>query len=541
MRGSVNDSSLGIGNVAHWMRDQGADLHTPRLWLDRPWTSPDGRVLTTLSLEDILSAAAAYRDSFRQMSLEAGDIVAVRLRNPIEVYLIFVGLAAHGIIAALENPNLRNETASEYGARIGARGEIIDVDGRADDGAPPFWRQLTPSDSAAPVSMPPPSRARSGDEPAHAYEPADIVLLCHTSGTTGLPKAVSCSHQGFMAGIRAQMGQPSSPLFGRTVLNALPAAHHAWLMTITWALLSGTRLVLAADQSAQTVIQDVERFAPDSIRSFSCTLRDVARLDLPAGALGSVGLWMSTGDVNRRSDIAIVSALGTRPVAGPSGIVRRPGMLVLDGFGSTELGHLHFSVLHAPGCPVEARCIGRPASFVSAAILSEDGKELPDGDIGYLAVRSGAVTPGYWKDPERTEKSRLGGYWITGDVGYRDRFGRYFHLDRHSDVIQTAQGAVYSVRSEEELIRSIADIERCAIVGRTDGSGETRAVCLLEPANSARDQQSWHRLINTVLTRMELAAVSETIVLSPGALQIGPTGKIRKFLCRARPELSALS
>jgi acyl-CoA synthetase (AMP-forming)/AMP-acid ligase II len=118
-------------------------------------------------------------------------------------------------------------------------------------------------------------------------------------------------------------------------------------------------------------------------------------------------------------------------------------------------------------------------------------------------------------------------------VGYRDEFGRYFHLDRHSDVINAPEGPVYSVRCEEELLRRIPEIQRCAIVGRESDDGVVRAVCLLESDDTGRDAATWHRDVNGVLADMSLTPMSETVVLSPGTLPLGPTGKIRKFLLRA--------
>lgn len=533
---SVNDASLGAGNVLFWLLDHCEDLMSPRLWLDRAWTAPDGTSRTSLSLADLLDAAAAYRHIFRELGVRPGNVVVLRIASPIDVYLSWAALAADGAIAAPVNPNFSNDTLREYARRVGAIGHLVEVNAASGSTQLSWHSSATAEQPAVPVTV----RAGVFDcEAECVHAPDDIVLLCHTSGTTGHPKAVACSHHGFMVGIRSQMREPASPLVGQMVLNALPVAHHSWFMTITWALLSGTKLVLASDQSASTLVRDVERFQPNSVRSFSCTLREVARLNLAPGALRSVGLWMSTGDVGRRRDIAAVCTLGTHPVAGRDGVYRAPGMFVLDGFGSTELGHLHFSLLHVPGRVQEARCIGRPASFATAAILDENGRELPDGEVGYLAVKSDAVTPGYWNEPERTAKSRLGSFWITGDVGYRDAFGRYFHLDRHTDVIETPHGRVYSVRCEEELVRSIPEIERCAVVGRRNDDGAVRVVCLVESGDSERDAPTWHRDVNAVLARAALPLVAETVVLSTGALPLGPTGKIRKFLARAEPKSTA--
>ncbi len=536
MRGTIHDEALGAGNVPFWLRDRGEDLTIPRLVLDRPWTAPDGTSKTSLSLADIVDFAAAYRQLYEKLGVRAGDVVVTRLKSPIEVYLHWIALASNGSIAAAVNPRFPDDALKDYAHRIRAVGEMLSTEVTESGATKLGWRAAS-SDERLPLAEVRAPTSVTERRAEHRYRPHDIVLLVHTSGTTGAPKAVTCSHHGFLAGIRSQMRQPTSPLMGSTVLSALPAAHHSWFMTVTWALLSGTQLILASDQTAQTLVADVERFKPDSIRSFSCTLREVARLKLRPGALRSVGLWMSTGDVCRPGDIAAVSVLGTHPVAGPKGISRSPGMFVLDGFGSTELGHLHFSVLHAPGYapgPLdEARCIGRPASFASAAILDASGRELPHGEVGYLAVRSDAVTPGYWNDPEGTAKSQRSGFWMTGDIAYRNALNQYFHLDRRTDVIETPDGPVYSVLTEAALTRSIPEIERCVVVGRPSDDGGVRLVCLLESSDSARDSDRWHRDVNAALAQASFAPVAETITLGAGKLPLTATGKIRKFLARS--------
>jgi acyl-coenzyme A synthetase/AMP-(fatty) acid ligase len=529
----VDEPSLGAGNVLSWLRNRGEDLTCTRLQLDRAWMAPDGSSLTSFSLATLLSAAASYRRMFRDIGVRAGDVVVMRIGTPISVYLSWVALAAEGAIAAPVNPNFSDDGVRDYARHVAAVGYLIEIPADTMSAAELSWHSRSQPEDSKPVTVRPGVDALLEDAD-HQHRPDEIVLLCHTSGTTGRPKAVSCSHHGFMAGIRSQMREPACPLFGATMLNALPAAHHSWFMTITWALLSGTRLIIAANQSARTLVEDVRRFEPDSIRSFSCTLREVARLGLAQGALRSVGLWMTTGDASRRRDIATVCALGTHPVATSQGISRAPGMFVLDGFGSTELGHLHFSLLHAPGRVNEARCIGRPASFARAAILDEEGRELAENQVGYLAVRSDAVTPGYWNEPERTAQSRLGGFWITGDVGYRDSFGRYFHLDRRSDVIDTPEGQVFSVRIEEELLHGLPEIERCAVVACRQEDGGVRVVCLVESDDRDRASRSWNVDVNAVLARASLAPIAETVVLPRGTLPLGPTGKIRKFMARAQ-------
>ena len=64
-------------------------------------------------------------------------------------------------------------------------------------------------------------------------------------------------------------------------------------------------------------------------------------------------------------------------------------------------------------------------------------------------MRAPTITPGYWNDSLLTVRSRLAGYWLTGDLVYRDGNGELFHVDRVPDAIKTRSGMVYSLVVEE--------------------------------------------------------------------------------------------
>jgi len=531
---NIDDPALGAGNILYWLRDRIEDLDRPLIWLDGPWQSPNGSVLDHVSLSEMLEGVESLRAMYRDISIHRRKPLVIQFSHPFEVYLHWAALAAEGAIAAPVNPNLPDEIVRDYAQRIGASGimsrMVVGVQNDVGQGVL-SWRPSAKYSKDDVNAVSPPTQVDSARE-HYAYEQDDIVLLCHTSGTTGKPKSVSVRHHGFMTGICSELSQPASPLLRKRMLNALPAGHLSSLSTIVWALLGQIELVIVRDQSAQVLVDAVERYEPSAVTSFSCTLRDVARLGLEEGALRSVGIWMSTGDACRRSDIANVTKLGTHPQRIEDVIVTGYGMFVLDCFGSSELGHMHFSSLHAPGRLQKARCIGRPVSFVTAAILDGKGNELPAGEVGLIGVRSASVTPSYWNDTERTINSQFGNYWITGDVGFRDEYGRYFHLDRSSDVIETPNGPVYSVQCEEELLHAFPEIERCAIVARDDEMGGLKTVCLIETRDSVYNDQAWLQKVNETSKAASMVTIDEVVMHPVGGLPVGPTGKIRKFKSR---------
>jgi acyl-CoA synthetase (AMP-forming)/AMP-acid ligase II len=138
------------------------------------------------------------------------------------------------------------------------------------------------------------------------------------------------------------------------------------------------------------------------------------------------------------------------------------------------MGMALFGGLTTPETPRSDRNVGKAQdAVIKAAVLDEDGNELPDGQVGLLAVITPSRTPGYWKNARLTSSFELNGFWLTGDVARRDAEGNFYHLDRTVDVIDTVDGPVYSLEIEEVLIADCADVVLdCAVVGGAGGAGQ---------------------------------------------------------------------
>src|SRR3954451_2892392 len=122
----------------------------------------------------------------------------------------------------------------------------------------------------------------------------------------------------------------------------------------------------------------------------------------------------------------------------------------MDGYGASELGMAQFEKVSTLGAVASKRCVGRPRFFVeSVIIIDAAGNELPPEQVGYIAIKSPTITRGYHNQPQLTQLSRFGDYWLTGDVGYKTAEGEYYQLDRSFDVITTAFGSLYSLATEE--------------------------------------------------------------------------------------------
>jgi acyl-coenzyme A synthetase/AMP-(fatty) acid ligase len=177
---------------------------------------------------------------------------------------------------------------------------------------------------------------------------------------------------------------------------------------------------------------------------------------------------------------------------------------------------------------------------VKAAVLDDDGNEVPDGTVGMLAVKTPSRTPGYWKNERLTSSFELAGYWLTGDVARRDGDGNFYHLDRTVDVIDTVTGPVYSLPIEEVLLADCDDVVRdCSVIGipGPPGEGGQRPIAVVQLQAEAADhtddavlEQANKALAEAGLA--ELAAVR--VARTPRDYPLGPTGKVLKRELRTR-------
>jgi acyl-CoA synthetase (AMP-forming)/AMP-acid ligase II len=97
-------------------------------------------------------------------------------------------------------------------------------------------------------------------------------------------------------------------------------------------------------------------------------------------------------------------------------------------------------------------------------IVDEADRDVKAGDSGEILIRGPNVMRGYYRDPEATEKALVGGWLHTGDVGYVDAKGYFYHVDRMKDMIVRGGFKVGSVEVENVLVQHPA-VHEAAVIG----------------------------------------------------------------------------
>lgn len=522
----VTDPEVGAGNVLTRLLAHGADPAGPGLTFDTPVDShPAWHPLTLGELADRVSARAAW---LHRNGVRPRDPVAVYVTAAADQILCFLALTRLGAIPALINGNLAGEISAEYIRRLRAVGVLTDAEHTArlagQQLGSPLLGDVAEIGSADPADAPQPYRH-------HADDPISIT---HSSGTTGLPKAIVHSHSSLFAATRQlRLAMPLAQGTDR-VLCALPAAHTAGILSVNQALGNRAELVFLSSQRGADVLEAIERWRPRGVFGFAVTWAELARFDLTARDMESVSIWFNTGDCAHEAHVRPLVAVGSHEVATRDGVVRVPGSKFIDGLGSTEMGHSLFHVTHQPGSQRYGRCIGRRHQFAEVAVLDEDGYELPDGEVGHLGVRSPTLCLGYWNDSVTTFRSRLRGYYLTGDLVYRDSDGYFYHLDRAVDAVDLGDGGrLYTAMSEERILAACPDVRDCTVVAVIE-DGRVVADVLLLLAAGADAGVDRAGPVRDALGPAVAATVRRVTAVPDTDIPTGATGKVRKLILRER-------
>lgn len=527
LRGALAaDTELGAGNVLARVLAHGADPDGPGLTFD---TAVDGHPaetpLTLGRLDELVGARAAW---LHERGIGPRDPVAVWAGTAADMVLSFLALARLGAIPALMNGRLRPEIAAEYIRRLRAAGVLADAAHAA---------ALRGHDLGAPL-LGEPAEAGGGDPaaapPHYRHHDDDPIVITHTSGTTGVPKAVLHSHASLFAATRHLLSMPQAQGTTR-ILNALPAPHTATVLMVNQALGNRAEMFLLSEQGGERVLDAIQRWRPDGVFGFSVTWAELARFDLSGYDLDSVRLWFNTGDCSHEPHVRRLVRVGSRDVMTRAGVTRVPGSVFIDGLGSSEMGHSMFHITHTADTDRYGRCVGRPYRFTRVAVLDRDGNELPPGQVGWLGVDSPSLFRGYWNDSVTSYRFRLRGWYLTGDLVHADEEGRYYHLDRAVDSVEVGDGRrFFTALSEERILAACADVTDCTVVIVKADDGTVTTDVLLEVAAGADPAADRTERIRAALGPEVAATLRRVVPVRAEDIPVTVTGKVRKVALRER-------
>ncbi|GFN46022.1 long-chain-fatty-acid--CoA ligase [Candidatus Regiella insecticola] len=515
---------LGVGNFLQFTAPMYPADCQHSLLTDLETVICEGEAIQSLSVHSLAILAGRWAKWYRDKGVKSAEPVAVYCDDGLNYIIHFVALTLIGAIPVLTNGKMPIEVAAAHFNNIAVRLVISDAD---------RCRKLKKGLNAG-IDVLNLARVPLGTEVlerAHYYvhSARSPVMITHSSGTTGLPKAVTLHHEQWFHGIRELLKKPHAKGLEK-YLNALPTSHNSSIAFLIHCILSGSQIMLAAKRDGKSVADLIETYAPSTVVAFPQTYVELALNHADDRNFSSVNTWINSGDAAHEVHIKKLVKhdyhfRGSKKIAGSQ---------FVDGLGSSEMGHISFHIIHTPYTSNYGRCVGFPQHWVHAKAFLNDGREVESGEVGMLGVKSPSITPGYWNNSSLTYKSRIGDYWLTGDMVSIDKDGRVFHLDRISDVIDTEAGRCYSLLTEEFILAGIAGLEECTVVGIPSSLNSVYSipVALVVCSDKATTEKDLLQAINQHLSDKGLPCVAEVRKVTHHDIPKGITGKVLKRTLR---------
>jgi fatty-acyl-CoA synthase len=405
-----------------------------------------GRSLTYAALDRRAAAAAALLEA---RGVGEGDRVAILCRNRLAFFEALFACARLGAILVPLNWRM---PPAELDPLIADCAPRLILHGGEDEAAvrrlaaPPPALDLDGGYEAMIESAAPNAGRRS-------WPAEGVWYLLYTSGTTGRPKGVVYNYRMALANL-VNIGTALGIGAADTTLTFLPHFHTAGInLHALPTLFQGGRVLLMPGFDAEAVVRLLESRRLDTF--FAVPTVYQALIDHPRFSrlpLDRVRHW----------------GCGGAPL--PDSLARRCrdlGLRVCNGMGMTETGPTAF--LAAPADAWERiGSVGKPQLLVGVRIVGEDGRDVPDGEVGDLLFAGPGVTPGYWNDPEGTRAAFTADGWLrSGDLARRDADGFYWIAGRRKEMFISGGENVYPAEIENVLCAHPAIVD-VAVLARSD-------------------------------------------------------------------------
>ncbi|MGW0120751.1 AMP-binding protein [Streptomyces sp. NPDC003327] len=375
--------------------------------------------------------------------------------------------------------------------------------------------RITPFGGAGPDDLLALAARRPGRYEAVATAADDVALIAFTSGTTGRPKGCVHFHRDVLAVADTFSAHVLRPRPDDVFAGSPPLAFTFGLGgLVVFPLRAGASAVLLRQAGPKQLLAAIERHRV-SVLFTAPTAYRVMLDELASGAAPDIGSL-------RRC----VSAGENLPEATWTAWYGRTGLRLINGIGATELLHIFIS---AADGDIRPGTTGRPVPGWQARIVDAEGRPVPDGEEGLLAVR-GPVGCRYLADPRQAEYVR-DGWNVTGDTYVREPDGYFRYVSRADDMIISAGYNIAGPQVEEVLLDH-PDVVETAVVGRPDPlRGQIVVAYAVVRDGVPRDSTTAAALRAFVRARLAPYKSPREVVFLD-ALPRTATGKLQRFRLR---------
>jgi benzoate-CoA ligase len=504
-------------NVATWFVDRNVDEGRGAM----PAFHCEGRTLTYGDVQDLANRTG---NALRELGVGMEDRVLVLCLDTPEFLGAFWGAIKIGAVPIPANTLLRTADYAYFLDDSRAKAAVVSAPLLAEAGPAlenarwlqhvvvaggPAGKHLSFEDRVGKAS------SRLDAAPTFRDEPA---FWLYSSGSTGFPKGAVHLHHDMVV---------CAETFAKHIVGyrATDKVYSAAKLFFAYGLGNAGYMPMAV--GAQSVLHP-GRPTPEAVFEILTTHRPTLFYGIPT----LYASMLATKDADKRWDLSSLRLCFSAGEALPEELYtrwrERFGVELIDCIGTTEI--LHCFLSNRPG---EARpgSTGKAVPGYEAIIVDDEGRPVPQGEIGNLRVKGDSTMAYYWNKHEKT-KEALHGAWIqTGDKYWQDADGYFWYAGRADDMLKVGGIWVSPIEVEATLIKHAAVLE-AAVVGREDDDRLVKPhafVVLKDPA--AASPALADEMKNFVKDKIALYKYPRWIDFVP-ELPKTATGKIQRYRLR---------
>lgn len=343
--------------------------------------------------------------------------------------------------------------------------------------------------------------------------PDDTAVILYTSGTTGQPKGAELSHFNMFFNALYSADRLMGITSDDVLMATLPLFHSF-----------GQTCVQNAGLYAGGTITMLPRFEPD--KALAIMARDGVTLFAGVPTM----YWALLNVPDSDAVIEQVKQSLRKCASGGSAIAvelmrqfeEKFNVTILEGFGLSETSPV--ATFNTSATDRKPGSIGKAIWGTQVKIFDNDDQEMPANERGEIVIRGHNVMKGYLGRPEATAETMRGGWFHSGDIGYKDEDGFIFIVDRKKDMILRGGFNVYP-RELEEVLMTHPAVSMVAAVGIPDEKlGEEIKVFIVPKAGATTSEDE---IIDWCKENMAAYKYPRMVEFRP-SLPMTATGKILK-------------
>jgi acyl-CoA synthetase (AMP-forming)/AMP-acid ligase II len=513
-----------------------------------------------LSYAEFIQGAVGYSHALAEAGIQPGEVVILVLQHGVDLIYGFWGAILHGAIPSIM-PFLTEKLSPErYQEDMAALLKITRPAALITypDFYPVVMETLHAGDSVRAVLVTSNTRPGAGADlsglSGFTRQPEDIVLLQHSSGTTGLQKGVALSHQAVLN----QLESYSQAIHLKTddvVVSWLPLYHDmgliaGFIMPILW----GIPLVMMSPfdwvRAPYRLMQAISRYQgtltwlPNFAYNF-CSQKIRAR-DLEGVDLSSLrGVINCSEPMRWESHQLFIDrfqpyGLRVESLKTCYAMAENVFAVTQGGFDAAvvvdEIDQKSFVTervalpSNQAGETLKMLSAGRPISKTRVKVVDDRGLAITDRQVGEIALYSNCMLTGYYRRDDITQKAFIDGWYLTGDLGYMAG-GEVYVVGRKKDLIIVGGKNIYP-QDLEAIANQVPGVHpgRVVAFGVFNPELGTEDVAMVAEVDTD-DKEARERIADEIrqrVTRGSAVALRQVLVVGPKWIIKTSSGKIAR-------------